>query len=180
VADATAVRLEKPLPPYLFSVRGTSGLGGGEAGLGARFGLAAELWEGDWWGLGLEGAGLAQGELFGSSDSALLLAPMVALRSRPRGGYFVGALGVGLARVVHTESAGLCIDFEGRGCPRDQVRRYGAYALQAAFGWLGHPFGSSFELGPVMRLDATSGFHGEPGNVLMTLNLELGVALFGR
>jgi len=162
---------------YVFSVRPSVGVGGGWGGVGARVGIAAEFWPTRFVGVGLLGASLGQDPLGSDYSTANLIAPVVTFRSGPKGGYFLGSLGAGYARARLIEGPDTvclqqCVEGER------SISRFNAYTVQAALGWLGHPSGSMFEIGPVARLDVIADARGDaPTNALITLNLEVGLAV---
>jgi hypothetical protein len=140
-------------------------------------GGGGEFWLGESFGLGLEGAALTQGELFGDSTSAQFLAASVALRSAPGPGYFVLILGAGPARATHIETSGsseLCLGILGQRCTPATESNYTTFVADLALGFLAHPGRSLFEIGPVARFDLIGGT--SPA-FLMTINLELGIAV---
>ena len=164
---------------YQLTIRSSPGLGGGSTGFGGRLGVGGEYWLSELAGVGLEGSVLGQGVLFGDSSSATTVALAGALRSAPRGNYFLFALGVGYALVGHRDDRdGLCLDWWGDGCPEPTVYHYGGYTISGALGWLAHPGASWFEIGPLMRLDLVADPRGEaPVDYLFTFNLALGYGL---
>jgi hypothetical protein len=160
---------------YWLSVRPSIGVGAGDVGIAGRFGAASEYWFSDWVGVGLEAGLFGQLTPFGPGFSAGAIAPTLAIRTAAGSEYVMAALGAGYADVSRLTGDGCRHLIITSDCRR---LRYGGYTLTAAFGYVGHPSRSSFEFGPVARLDAVGDFSDRvPLDYLVTFNIELGFGL---
>ena len=162
---------------YLFSVRPSTGFGAGNVGVAQRVGVAGEYWFSDYVGLGLTGTFVSQEKIFAidSTASAVAIAPVIAVRSAPRFGYFLATTGMGYAYVRRYDTDG---NFCVAQCRPDVLSRRSGFTVNTAVGWLFHPGASQFEIGPVARFDALQTLEGNRRtDYVFTLNLELGFAL---
>lgn len=159
---------------YALSLRPAVGLGGGNVGVGARLGASTEYWFSDAVGVGFQGATFAQGQLFGPDSSGFTLGPLLVFRGLSGPGHLVAEVGGGWGHIQHTGATGLCIFSK---C-NPSVTEYVGSALDLAAGWIGHPSGSRYEVGPVARFDAVFAAKAKQSiDYVVTMNLELGLVL---
>ena len=171
------VAAQQPAPAYSVSARIGGALGIARKGLGFRGGLSGEYWFSPAMGVGLTAALLQHTEIIGDESNARALGLLAALRGADHGHYAYFGLGVGYARVKHEESPGLCLGDNGT-CADYRVLRYHGVYVSAALGWLLHPRGASFEIGPILRFDMVADPHARvPADFAVSLGGELGFAL---
>jgi hypothetical protein len=162
----------KPQQPYIVSLRGAAGLGGG-AGFSMRAALSGEVWVDPYVGIGgLWGVSnvTRRMELFGGSDteSDSFVGAGLAFRSAPRGSY--GQLGVGVAYAQgHRDNAYEQYDFSGAPLnnPPSQSFSYSGAMVNVSAAW--HFHAGNVEIGPHFDLDLATW-----GTLMLTGNLVLG------
>jgi hypothetical protein len=164
-----------PKPPYIVTLRGAAGLGGG-TGFYMRAALSGEVWVDPYVGVGaLWGTSnlTRRMALFGPGDSEAdsFLGLCLAARTSPRGSYGQLSLGVAYARGQRDDGYDQ-YDFSGAptGNPPSQSFSYSGVMVNVSAAWLFH--GGPLEIGPRFDLDVTTW-----GNVTLTGNLALGVAV---
>ena len=149
-AQEPGARKSAPPPAYAVSARMGGGVGLGRPALSGRVGVSGEYWFSRTMGVGMTAALLRQSAIFGDESASEGVGVLAALRSADNGHHFYFGLGLGYARVKHTDSA-LCLG-EPAMCG-DRVLHYNGLYVSSALGWLAHMSDGALEIGPMLRLD---------------------------
>jgi hypothetical protein len=153
--------------PYVLSLHLHLGLG--LLAYSASFG-------GLWWpykhvGFGPQATAAGVSKLFHGHSEGYGAGWLLGLRTSASGSYGLLLLGMGVAHSSTTTTDGLCgvLDLNGTSdCKPPQTHSGASGLITGGVGWLWHPGG--IELGPVLRVDATSDF------AAVTLNFAVGIA----
>jgi hypothetical protein len=137
--------------------------------------IATEYWLSDVFGVGLTAALSGATMLFNGETSARSIAIVAALRTAARRHYFIFDVSAGYARGQQSPGVGDCSYARSPDC----LSHFHGFTIGGALGWLSHPGGETFEIGPVARLDVIADPRGRmPADYYLTMNLEFGLAAF--